>query len=42
MGAPELTCVSGEPAVAILLSTFNGERYLAEQLRSFNAQSHSN
>jgi hypothetical protein len=31
-----------EPCVAILLSTFNGERYLDEQLRSYTAQSHSN
>src|ERR1700677_868375 len=33
---------SDEPCVAILLSTFNGERYLAEQLRSFIAQTHGN
>src|ERR1700722_14037418 len=30
------------PEVAILLSTFNGERYLADQLRSFTAQVHEN
>src|ERR1700677_2310303 len=33
---------SDESCVAILLSTFNGERYLAEQLRSFIAQTHGN
>jgi hypothetical protein len=31
-----------EPCVAILLSIFNGERYLGEQLRSYTAQSHGN
>lgn len=31
-----------EPCVAVLLSTFNGERYLREQLASFTAQTHSN
>jgi hypothetical protein len=31
-----------EPCVAILLSTFDGERYLGEQLRSYGAQSHTN
>jgi hypothetical protein len=31
-----------EPCVAILLSTFNGERYLAEQLQSYIAQTHGN
>ncbi len=41
-GAHELTRLAGEPSVAILLSTFDGERYLAEQLRSYNAQTHSN
>ena len=30
------------PGVAILLSTFNGERYLAEQLASFIVQTHAN
>lgn len=30
------------PKVAILLCTYNGQRYLAEQLDSFQAQSHSN
>ena len=30
------------PGVAILLSTFNGEQYLAEQLASFTAQTHAN
>lgn len=32
----------GDPCVAILLSIFNGERYLAEQLRSYTAQTHEN
>src|SRR5580658_6386638 len=32
----------GEPCVAILLSTFNGERYLGEQLHSYIAQTHDN
>jgi glycosyltransferase involved in cell wall biosynthesis len=31
-----------DPCVAILLSTFNGERFLSEQLRSYKAQTHSN
>src|ERR1700761_5147063 len=31
-----------EPCVAVLLSTFNGERYLREQLASLTAQTHSN
>jgi len=31
-----------EPCVAILLSIFNGERYLGEQLHSFTAQTHDN
>lgn len=31
-----------EPKVAILLCTYHGQRYLAEQLDSFQAQSHSN
>jgi Glycosyl transferase family 2 len=31
----------GETSVAILLSTFNGERYLADQLASFAAQTHA-
>jgi hypothetical protein len=31
-----------EPCVAILLSIFNGERYLDEQLRSYAAQTHGN
>jgi hypothetical protein len=36
--------VSGprEPCVAILLSTFNGERYLKEQLHSYTTQTHGN
>jgi glycosyltransferase involved in cell wall biosynthesis len=29
-------------SVAILLSTYNGERFLAEQLDSFLAQTHAN
>jgi glycosyltransferase involved in cell wall biosynthesis len=32
----------GEPTVAILLSTFNGEEYLIEQLESIQAQSYPN
>jgi hypothetical protein len=36
-GAP----ASGGTCVAILLSTFNGERYLAEQLASFTEQTHT-
>jgi Glycosyl transferase family 2 len=31
-----------EPRVAILLSTFNGGRFLGEQLRSYTAQTHGN
>lgn len=31
-----------EPRVAILLATYNGERYLAEQLESLLAQTHKN
>jgi hypothetical protein len=31
-----------EPLVAILLSTFNGEQYLYDQLASFTAQTHTN
>jgi hypothetical protein len=31
-----------ELCVAILLSTFNGEQYLGEQLRSYTAQTHAN
>jgi hypothetical protein len=34
--------VHGEPCVAILLSTFNGERYLGEQLHSYMSQTHEN
>ena len=30
------------PCVAILLSTFNGERYLDEQLRGYSGQTHAN
>jgi glycosyltransferase involved in cell wall biosynthesis len=33
---------SDDPRVAILLSTFNGEAFLPEQLNSFLAQSHDN
>ena len=33
---------SREPRVAILLSIFNGKRYLGDQLRSFTAQTHNN
>ena len=32
----------GEHGVAILLSTFNGERFLGEQLHSYIAQTHNN
>lgn len=31
-----------EPLVAILLCTYNGERFLAEQLDSLEAQTHQN
>ena len=42
MGLPQTTHdASGASCVAILLSTFNGERYLAEQLASFTAQTHT-
>ena len=44
--APDATPGAGnqadEPNVAILLSTFNGERYLTEQVASFTAQTHTN
>lgn len=33
---------SSEPSVAILLCTYDGERYLGQQLDSFAAQTHSN
>jgi Glycosyl transferase family 2 len=36
MAGPDGSCV------AILLSTFNGERYLAEQLHGFSTQTHEN
>jgi glycosyltransferase involved in cell wall biosynthesis len=39
---PEPAIGFGEPSVAILLSTYNGEPYLADQLRSFTAQTHGN
>ncbi len=46
MAAPHgaLEPVNGcrEPCVAILLSIFNGERYLGEQLHSFTTQTHRN
>jgi hypothetical protein len=42
VGLPQTTHdASGASCVAILLSTFNGERYLAEQLASFTAQTHT-
>ena len=31
-----------QPAVAVLLYTYNGERYLPEQLESFEQQTHAN
>jgi glycosyltransferase involved in cell wall biosynthesis len=40
--APGPTHGRAGPCVAILLSTFNGERYLGEQLRSYVAQTHGN
>jgi hypothetical protein len=40
--APDPTNGSPEPIVAILLSTFNGERYLHDQLNSYSAQTHGN
>lgn len=33
---------AGQPKVAILLCTYHGQHYLAEQLDSFTAQSHAN
>ncbi len=33
---------AGEPRVALLLSTYNGERYLSEQLASFATQTYAN
>jgi hypothetical protein len=39
--APDTEDGSGKPNVAILLSTFNGERYLGEQLASLTAQTHA-
>jgi hypothetical protein len=39
-GTLEPTIGSREPCVAILLSIFNGERYLGDQLRSYTAQTH--
>ena len=36
--APPAFDNAGEPRVAILLSTFNGEQYVSEQLRSYSAQ----
>ena len=41
-GTLELMHGPREPCVAILLSIFNGERYLGEQLRSYTAQTHGN
>ncbi|MEA2740162.1 MAG: hypothetical protein QOH05_3469 [Acetobacteraceae bacterium] len=38
---PGAESATGTSSVAILLSTFNGERYLAEQLASFAAQTHT-
>ena len=40
--SPDTGNGAGEACVAILLSTFDGERYLNEQLASFTAQSHTN
>ena len=43
---PKMGALSGsgvaQPKVAILLCTYHGQHYLAEQLDSFAAQSHSN
>ncbi len=41
VGAP-LSMGQAGPKVAILLGTFHGQQYLAEQLNSFAAQTHSN
>ena len=41
-GTPDTGHGAGEPCVAILLSTYNGERYLQEQLASFTTQTHTN
>ena len=41
MGAPSGPSIA-QPKVAILLCTYHGQLYLAEQLDSFAAQSHSN
>jgi glycosyltransferase involved in cell wall biosynthesis len=41
-GPPSTYSSPPAPLVAILLSTFNGEHYLPDQLASFAAQSHTN
>jgi len=42
MSTPNNTGESSEPHVAILLGTYNGERFLREQLESFAAQTYAN
>lgn len=39
---PLLSPVSDTPLVAILLCTYNGARFLAEQLDSLESQTHQN
>ena len=41
-GTPGYTSGLAEPCVAILLSTYNGERFLGEQLSSYTVQKHAN
>lgn len=42
VAAVNLTAPATMPSVAILMCTYNGERYLAQQLESFEAQTYSN
>lgn len=42
ISAQNATNQIGKPRVAILLGTYNGERFLKEQLESFAAQTHGN
>lgn len=39
---PKLQVACTQPRIAILLATYNGERYLAEQLESLLSQTHQN
>lgn len=36
------TCTTARPSVAILMCSFNGERFIAEQMDSFERQTHRN